>query len=109
MQQEHNRNSKNELQEQIYKSTKKSFGNLVKMCEKAACRRRTILQFFAENPAFSVEEGCKNCDYCTNPERVEKLVKRVLSSTRERYNLTMVPTANDFQKASAGWKRKREY
>ena len=71
----------------VYEATKASFQSLVDMCSLATCRRRRILEFFAEKPSFTKEEGCKNCDYCSNPDAVRRLVNQNTSSTRGRMSL----------------------
>lgn len=87
MEQEYQRQPKSELQDQIYKASKESFNNLVKLCTKPICRRRIILEFFDETPSFSKKDGCKNCDFCTNPQKVEQLIKRATSSTKNSFNV----------------------
>jgi superfamily II DNA helicase RecQ len=61
------------------KGSKASFEALVQFCEEAACRRRRILLFFDEQPSFSEQQGCANCDYCQDPKRVKAAIRIVTS------------------------------
>ena len=73
--------------DRVYEATQASFQSLVDMCAKAKCRRRAILVFFDEKPSFSEAKGCGNCDYCSNPEKVKRLINQFTGSTRSRrYN-----------------------
>ena len=87
MSQEYERQTKTPQSKLIHESNKASFQSLVNMCEKPKCRRRTILEFFAEKPSFT--QGCGNCDFCTNPQKVTKLIKQILNGRgiRHRYAL----------------------
>lgn len=48
-----------------------SFNKMAEYCSTQCCRRKMILQYFDELPEFP-ETGCSNCDFCTNPKKVEQ-------------------------------------
>ncbi|MDC1429124.1 DNA helicase RecQ [Emcibacteraceae bacterium] len=42
--------------------------SLLSYCEAPACRRKTLLSYFGDNPGF---EKCDNCDLCLNPRETK--------------------------------------
>jgi len=89
------------------KGSKASFQALVEFCERPACRRRRILVFFDEQPSFSEQTGCANCDYCIDPKRVQAAIRIITGANRKFFNDPSKSFRTGFSTA-AGIKRRRD-
>ncbi|KAL0483798.1 ATP-dependent DNA helicase Q-like [Acrasis kona] len=62
------------------KTVSDAFAKVVEYCETAHCRRDFVLKYFGD-PSAPKSQNNTCCDFCSNPERVKKMVKDVASNS----------------------------